>query len=373
MRSKLLEREFVPLLSPIYDEELANQLAETHAAISSLNQKANSLRNPDLLIQPLLDKEAEASSQLEGTQATLEDAYKLEVGVLRDPEKKNEAQEVANYGKAMTVGIDALPTAGLSQLAIREIHKTLTQGVRGQEKTPGIYRKEEVYIGTKALGKEKARYVPPAAIHIPLLMERLSMFINNRGKVHPLIACAIIHHRFEAIHPFNDGNGRTGRLLISLYLMKEGLINRPVLYPSGYLEEYKEAYTTTLSLVDQGEQWREWVMFFLIAMEAQAYLSTTVGTQIDNLYESALSRIKKEQARVQLLSALDYVFTNPYITSKLLSESLRMNRATADRYLKLLASKDIIADQGIIQTRERLYINEGLITMLKNIKPQARK
>ena len=234
--SDILNHIFPPNLEKIYDQKLSNQLAITHAAIASLSQMKFLLHNPTLLMRPILAKEAESSAQLEGTQASMEDAYKIDI-TEQTQEKRNEAYEIRNYEEAMLTGLDILGKTALSQLLIREIHKTLMKGVRGEGKHPGEFRKGDVWIGALGTTKEKARYLPPDALQVPLLMDKLQNFINNKGEIHPLLACGIIHHRFEAIHPFEDGNGRTGRLLISLYLISEGLLTLPILYPSGYFEK----------------------------------------------------------------------------------------------------------------------------------------
>jgi Fic family protein len=232
----ILNHKFPPILTKIYDEELANQLARTQGAISALNQLNYLLLNPDLLMRPILGKEAESSAQLEGTQASLEDAYRIDIGD-QSPETRNEALEIRNYERAMLTTMDLAIRHGINDAIVREIQKRLISNVRGRSKHPGEYRKGDVWIGDLGTVKEEARYVAPDASQVPLLMNKLFEYSSNIGNTNPLVACAVIHHRFEAIHPFEDGNGRTGRLLISLFLMHKNMLTKPMLYPSGYFEK----------------------------------------------------------------------------------------------------------------------------------------
>jgi Fic family protein len=361
----ILGHSFPPPLKEIYNEELANQLAQTQGAIGSLRQTARLLQNPDLLMRPILAKEAESSSQLEGTQASIEDAYQIGL-VEQSEEMRDEAQEIVNYEKAMYKGLSALEKHGLSEFVIREMHKTLLQGARGSKKLPGEFRKDEVWIGKDGTDKGKARYLPPDGVHVPALMEQLISFMQGSGKINPLIACGVIHHRFEAIHPFKDGNGRVGRLLITLYLVKEGLLTLPILYPSGYFEEHKPSYMKALSAVDQKEDWYTWLMFFLKGIERQAELSLKLVLDIDELYKSGKSVIEKEAASMKMITVLDFAFKQPYLTAPMVSRNTGVPVTTCKRYLNMLKSHNILS-QGVTFKKQTVFINRKLINILKNI------
>jgi Fic family protein len=214
----ILDHTFPPNLKDIYTEELANQLANTQGAIASLNQLDRLLHNPNLLMHPILGKEAESSSQLEGTQASIEDAYKIDI--MDQAEEENEAVEIRNYERAMYAGLAILEKMPLDKFAIREVHKTLLSGARGKEKHPGEFRKGDAWIGQKGTKKGESRYVAPDAAQVDPLVEQLVDYIQNPGKTHPLLVCGVLHHRFEAIHPFEDGNGRSGSVDL-LYLIKK--------------------------------------------------------------------------------------------------------------------------------------------------------
>jgi Fic family protein len=361
----VLDHKFPPDLTSLYNQRLANQLAITHAAIAGLNQMSKRLQNPTLLMRPILAKEAESSAQLEGTQASIDDAYKIDVAD-QSPEKRNEALEIRNYEDAMLHGIEIIEVTGVNALLIREMHKTLMQGVRGQKKHPGEYRTGDVWVGALGTTKEKARYLPPDAAHIPQLMNELLNFIKVKKDMHPLLACGIIHHRFEAIHPFEDGNGRTGRLIISLYLISQGLIDLPILYPSGYFERNKDEYISALAQVDNEENWYTWLLYFLKGMEQQAGVSLNIANKIDTLFKTSRAKIEDERANLNLIRVLEHTFVKPYVTSAILNKDLDIPRTTCERYLQTLSEKEIVLDLGIIK-RQKVFVNAELIKLLNDI------
>jgi Fic family protein len=362
--SDILNQEFPPNLDSIWDKEFALQLAATQGALSGLNQAVSLLHNPNLLMRPLLGKEAESSSRLEGTQASMDDVYRSEL--LEDPEKSDDVQEIINYQKAMYRGRDVIRTRPLNQFAIRQIHKTLMSGVRGATKTPGKYRDGDVWIGVKGTGVGEARYVPPEAIHIQFLMDELEKFIKSNA-IHPLIACGLIHYRFEAIHPFKDGNGRTGRLLITLFLLKAGMLSKPMLYPSGFFEKQKSSYMDALHAVDTDNNWYAWLMYFLQAIQTQADLSLKVARQIDSLFKNYRNLIQDETAHIALFRMLEYCFTQPYISVPLVNNRLTIPEQTVRRYINTLVEKSVITHVDTSRRGERIYANIGLLDILRQI------
>lgn len=361
----ILDHKFPPILTDIYDEELANQFAKTQGAISALNQLNYLLLNPNLLMRPILGKEAESSAQLEGTQASLEDVYKIGISE-QTPEKRNEALEIKNYERAMLTTMQLAEKHGLNDAIIREAQKILISNVRGRDKHPGEYRKGDVWIGDLGTVKEEARYIAPNASQVPILMENLFKYSADIGNTNPLIACAVIHHRFEAIHPFEDGNGRTGRLLISLFLMHKKMLTQPMLYPSGYFEKNKKQYMNNLSNVDNQEDWRPWIMFFLRGLENQANLSCKLGMEINNLFKLSRLKIEDERASVHLIRILEFTFTSPYFTAPLIGELLRIPKVTCMRYLKILRAKKLIEFDGK-HNNTHIYSNKNLLEILRKI------
>lgn len=364
MANDLLDHHFPPNLDTIWDKSFAIQLAATQGAISGLNQAVPLLLNPELLKQPLLDKEAESSSRLEGTQASAEDVYKAELK--NDPEKSDDVQETKNYRRALESGVSLIKVSPLNQVVIRQIHQTLMEGARGQAKNPGKYRTGYVWIGARGTGVDEARYVPPDALHIPELMEKLEAFIEDTG-VHPLIACGVIHHRFEAIHPFEDGNGRTGRLVVTLYLLKTGMLAAPMLYPSGYFEKNRSHYMDALHAVDTNEDWYTWLMFFLKGIQTQAELSLKVARDIDNLFKYDRELIKDAVAHLNLLRVLEFCFIQPFVSVRLISERLDIPVQTVRRYTATLEEKGILRLSETLERGEKVYENHALLGILRQI------
>lgn len=361
----ILKHEFPPILENIYDESLANQLAQTQGAISALNQLNYLLLNPNLLMRPILGKEAESSAQLEGTQASLDDAYQIDIGE-QTPEKKNQALEIRKYEEAMLTTLDLVKKHGLKEITIRQAQKILTSETRGKDKSPGEYRKGDVWVGDLGTLKEEARYVAPDASHVPVLMEQLLDYLKKDSKTNPLITCALMHHRFEAIHPFEDGNGRTGRLLITLFLISKGMLNMPILYPSGYFEKNKKQYMNNLSNVDINEDWKPWIMFFLRGLENQANLAGKLGIEINELFKNSRKKIEGERASLQLIRVFEYTFVKPYFTAPIISRDLKIHRVTSNRYLKTLERKGLILYVRNINNA-RVYVNLNLLTILRKI------
>lgn len=361
----ILKHIFPPNLTHIYDEEFANQLAETRGAVGSLKQIPRLLANANLLMRPIMSKEAESSSQLEGTQASVDDVFKLDI-VDQSAEARREAEEVRNYERAMLYGLSWIEKHPVNLFLIRNLHKILMDGVRGAKKNPGKFREKDVWIGQKGTEMGQARYIPPEAIHVPQLMEALEFLMQNYGTLSPLVAAGVIHHRFEAIHPFEDGNGRVGRLLITLFLIKEGLVEKPILYPSGYFERHKRLYMSALSKVDKKEDWRSWLLFFLKALEVQAGVALNLSIKIDELFKKSRVRIERESASLNLIRVLETTFSYPYLTASLLSRLTKIPRTTCIRYLDKLSRKGIINEKGF-RGQQRIYANDKLIGILKKI------
>lgn len=365
MKNDILNHDFPPNLDlMIWSKEFALQLAATQGAISGLNQAVPLLHNPKLLTQPLLDKEAESSSRLEGTQASVEDVYKAELRSAS--EESNDVIETKNYRKALDSGIQNIKDKPLNQTTIRGIHQILMTSVRGENKNPGKYRSSDVWIGARGTGVGQARYVPPAAMHLPELMDSLESYMQDSG-THALIACGVIHHRFEGIHPFEDGNGRTGRLLITLYLLKSGMLTEPMLYPSGFFEKNKRDYMNALHAVDMYQDWNTWLMFFLRGIETQALLSLKVAREIDDLFKNYRDRIKNAAAHLGLLQVLEFCFVQPIVNVRYVAGKLQMNPQTVRRYLATLEEKEILALSQLQARGERIYANQGLLDILRQI------
>lgn len=364
MVKSLLNQTFPPNLDSLWGKDFALQLAATQGSISALNQAASLLVNPNLLMRPLLGKEAESSSRLEGTQASIEDVYKSEV--IANPGLKDDVSEILNYQEALLDGQVAIKSKPLNKALIRQVHKTLMEGVRGQDKGPGKFRTENVWIGEDGTGMGSARYVPPEFLHVEGLIDGLIGFIDS-SDLPPLIVAAVMHQRFEAIHPFKDGNGRTGRSLITLYLLKSGVLHKPMLYPSGYFEKSKDGYIDALHGVDTKEDWPRWIVFFLKGLQSQADLSLGVAREIDELLKLYRSMLEKKSAHLQLYRVLEYCFLQPYVSAPLVTKRLNIPAQTVRRYLDNLEQKGILVQIEVLARGEKVYANHGLLKILAKI------
>ena len=270
----------------ISDPQVLQLLGQADRALGELNAFAQLIPDIEFFIRMYVAKEATQSSRIEGTQTNIEDAFKDAEDLL--PEVRDDWSEVQNYIRAITFAIDSLERLPLSNRLLRDTHAILLDGVRGETKRPGEFRISQNWIGVSL---KNAVFVPPHHDHVPELMSDLEKFLHNaEAMVPPLIKIAIAHYQFETIHPFLDGNGRLGRLMISLYLASEKLLVRPALYLSDYFERNKTAYVDHMMAVRQGNHLRDWLVFFLHGVEETARRSAGVFRAILALKE----RIERE-------------------------------------------------------------------------------
>ena len=270
----------------IADPELSDLLGRADRALGELNAFSQLIPDIDFFIRMHVAKEATQSSRIEGTQTNIEDAFKDAADL--NPEQRDDWAEVQNYIRAISTAIAQLPTLPLSSRLLRETHAVLMAGVRGECKQPGEFRVSQNWIGVSL---KNAVFVPPHHEHVPELMSDLERFLHADDMfVHPLVRIAIAHYQFETIHPFLDGNGRLGRLMISLYLASSGLLHKPALYLSDYFERNKTAYVDHLMAVRQGNHLREWLVFFMFGVEETARASASVFRAVLGLKQ----RIERE-------------------------------------------------------------------------------
>lgn len=256
----------------IDDPELIDLLGRADRALGELNAFSQLLPDIDFFIRMHVAKEATQSSRIEGTQTNIEDAFKNASDL--NPEQRDDWAEVQNYIQAINTAIEALDKLPLSSRLLCQTHAVLMAGVRGAHKQPGEFRSSQNWIGVSL---KNAIFVPPHHEHVPALMSDLERFLHaDDFFVHPLVRIAIAHYQFETIHPFLDGNGRLGRLMISLYLASQGLLRKPALYLSDFFERNKTAYVDHLMAVREGNHLREWLVFFLFGVEETARASAGV-------------------------------------------------------------------------------------------------
>jgi len=347
----------------IADPELMDLLGRADRAMGELNAFAQLIPDIDFFIRMYVAKEASQSSRIEGTQTNIEDIFKG-VDDLK-PEEKDDWSEVQNYINAINFAIDSLDTLPLSTRLLRQTHAKLLQGVRGEHKQPGEFRSSQNWIGVSL---KHAVFVPPHHEHVPELMGDLEKFLHaEQFFVHPLVRIAIAHYQFETIHPFLDGNGRLGRLMISLYLASEGLLHKPALYLSDYFERNKTAYVDHLMAVRQGNHLREWLIFFLFGVVETARASASVFRAIIDLRQrierDVLPRFsKRRQDNAHKL--MRHLYAQPVIDVKWATDTLGASTNTASALITDLVSFGVLVEiTG--QHRNRLFTFSDYLNLFR--------
>jgi Fic family protein len=298
-----------PLL--IYSGELQSLLSDADRNIGRLDALASMLPNPDLFVAMYVRHEAVLSSQIEGTQSTLEDVLAFEADALRDDTPKD-VEEVVNYVRAMNHGLERLPDLPLSLRLLREIHAELMKGVRGGEKSPGEFRTSQNWIGGRGSSLRDAAFIPPPPHEVMNVLGQLENFLHDqRTQVPLLIRCGLAHAQFETIHPFLDGNGRVGRLLITLMLCEEKALSRPLLYLSLFLKAHRAEYYDRLTAIRTQGHWEQWLMFFLRGVSATALAATQTAKDIVALRDVHRNEVAKN---AKALTLLDHLFRYPTVS-----------------------------------------------------------
>jgi len=326
----------VPLIGP------------AHAAVAGYEGMLLGLSNANVLMSPLVYQEAVFSNRIEGTQTTLTEILTFEAeGNLFDdstPEKAN-SWEVLNYRKALYAAVDQLKDIPLSQRLIRDTHEVLMQGVRGQHKAPGKYRRflDDCWIGPPGSTIETARYIPCPADLLTGAMDALESYIHVVTP-DPLVQLAILHAEFEAIHPFQDGNGRMGRLLVPLFMLAKGLLPSPSFYISEYLDGHHEMYYERLLAVSRDNDWTGWCAFFLAALTEQARSNQKKITELLDLYDELKERIV-EATRSQYSGwTLDWIFKRPIFQTTDFVNGAGIPEPTARRILRVLRGDGLLRE-----------------------------
>lgn len=313
---------FVPEPLPP-DVPLTAELFRTHSAadraVAELSGIGRTLPNPHLLIEPFIYREAVLSSRIEGTQATITDLYAYKAAQLAlpgvaDESQRSDVKEVANYVRALEFGLEQLGTYPLSLWFVRELHRHLLEGVRGELQRPGEFRQVQNFIGAPGSTIQTARYIPAPPHELSALLDAFERYVQDDDRYPALLRLALIHYQFEAIHPFLDGNGRVGRLLISLLLSHWGLLAQPLLYLSAYFERHRADYYDLLLRVSQAGDWSAWVMFFLRGVEEQARDAFNRAAQLERLQATWRARLTAERAAPSLVQLAERLFAFPILS-----------------------------------------------------------
>ncbi len=312
------------------------------AAVARYDGTLSAVPNPEVLLSPLTTQEAVLSSRIEGTQTTMGEVLEFEAGqVAVSPERRDNIYEVLNYRSAMRTAEQMLSEIPLSQRVIREAHRKLLSGVRGQNKSPGEYRRVPNWIGPPGCTPETAHFVPIAADKLPEAMSVWERYIHAEAP-DKLVQLAVIHAEFEALHPFLDGNGRLGRMLIPLFLWQAGMIHRPMFYISAYFEAHRDTYYEKLLAVSRDNDWTGWTRFFLEAVRAQAEDNLAKARAILDLYESMKRKVPEMTRSHYAVHALDWFFQRPIFQSSDFIEASGIPAPTARRFLNVLQGGGVL-------------------------------
>jgi cell filamentation protein, protein adenylyltransferase len=357
-----------PLPPPLtWSARLMRLLSDADRAVGRLAGEGGRLPNPHLLIRPFVRREAVLSSRIEGTQATLGELLAAEAGaaVARSPA---DLREVGNYVVALEHGIERLRKLPLSLRLVRELHARLMKGVRGNQATPGELRRTQNWIGPPGCTLADATYVPPPPDELMAALGAWEKFLHDTS-LPPLAQVALAHYQFEAIHPFLDGNGRVGRLLITLFLVSRGVLPAPLLYLSAYFEATREDYYERLRGVTERSEWDAWLEYFLTGVARQAEDALSRATRINDLlvrWRLAVAGIPSKP----LATLVDRLAENPYWTVRRVAERLGVAFTTAQRAVDRLESLDILS-RTTDAKRDRVYCARAILDILEEPTPLA--
>lgn len=342
--------------------KFAINLSKAEYALGLLEGSQKKLQNPSLLISPLTAKEAAVSSKIEGTQSTVSDVFLHEAG---GKTKHLDIKEVINYRKAMRQAIHRLNNEShFTMSAVKELHKILLTDTR-HSGALGNFRNKDVWIAEKAGDPiEKALYVPPHYTQISGYMENLWEYINN-GEENSLIKAGVAHYQFEAIHPFEDGNGRIGRLIIPLILFYKNRLTTPLLYVSGYMEAHRDEYIRYLHDVDKTAQIEPWLAFFFKCVSEQLEETQKMVGSIYNLYDEIKLYFEQNKSPY-LVPFLDFIFASPIFTATQATKEIKASsNLTVKRLIKTFQQKRILTETGELLNRSKLYTFNTMLKILK--------
>lgn len=337
-------KSFKPHLLPVRNlewEAFIDLMGRANRYIARYDGLLQSIVNPDVLLAPLRTQEAVLSSKIEGTQATLEEVMEFEADVLSSENKKSDIQEVINYRFALMEGRRRMNDRPLSLNTIKKMHAILLQGVRGESKDPGNFRRMQNWIGPPGSTIEQARFVPPA---IPDMMEGLYNWEKylHSDEMDVMVQLAIVHAQFEILHPFMDGNGRIGRILIPLFLYHKKIIHQPVFYMSQYLESNRQDYYDALKSITDNNKWTNWIIFFLRGVVDQAEKNINQTRNIIQLYDQTKATMAAKTHSQWAIQCLDYIFSQPIFNTSDFNHDAKVPRTSASRLLGAMERNEII-------------------------------
>ena len=359
------------------DAELTRLLSDADWALGRLDGIATVLPNPDLFVSMYVRQEAVLSSQIEGTQSTLEDVLQFEIDSKRQDFPKD-IQEVVNYVGAMNYGLDRLKTLPLSLRLVREIHSTLLAGVRGSNRTPGEFRTSQNWIGPSGCTLANATFVPPPVPEMQATLDNLEEFLHD-DSLPLLIQCGLAHAQFETIHPFLDGNGRVGRLLITFLLCQKHALERPLLYLSHYLKQRRGEYYDSLMSIRNDGDWEGWLKFFVRGVNEVSREATDTARNILRIREEHRRLLSEKLANDKLAATpydfvlLEYLFEQPIITVRLAEQHLNCAFVTANKVVERFVKLGLLDEMTGFQRNRRFRYAPYLALFDSTHQPQTTK
>lgn len=358
---------FVPApLPPIlqFTSETLNLLSLADQKLGELAGVGKMLPNPHMLIGPFLRHEAVLSSRIEGTLATEEELLLFELNPAVEV-KAPDVREVANYVRALEFGFKRLKDLPVCLRLIRELHERLLQGVRGADRRPGEFRTVQNYIGIHGQPIQNARFVPPPVLELGAALDQFEKFLSNRSGLPLLLELALSHYQFEAIHPFVDGNGRIGRLLLSLLLCERGPLPQPLLYLSAYFEKNRAQYVELLFEVSRSGAWQEWIQFFLKGVAIQSGDAIVRSQKLLELWQQYRGRMQTVRASALGLDLIDSLFSSPALTIPMAANRLKVTYASAKLNIDKLVKGGILKEiTG--HRRYRVYVAPEIINIISS-------
>lgn len=347
------------------DDELASLLSEASLLLGQLDGIAVSLPDRDLFLSMYVQKEATVSSQIEGTQASLSDVLQAKK---KDNKKRKETEEVVNYVRALNMGISLLDTLPISFRYIKELHVELLKGVRGENKNPGEVRRSQNWIGPAGCTLRTATYVPPSVDKMTECIYDLENYMNSEIEVSPLIKIALIHYQFETIHPFLDGNGRLGRLLIPLWLKENKVLSYPLIYISLYFKENRQEYYSLLMDVRFKGKYEEWIKFFLRGVASMSKQAIKTISELSKVKEECIKLIDMGSSRgkVNHMRFLSLLLKHPYIDSGDVISELKVSKPTASKLIQDFVNMGIVSSISKEKQRYVAYRFDKYVDILES-------
>ncbi|HMU53176.1 MAG TPA: Fic/DOC family N-terminal domain-containing protein [Geminicoccaceae bacterium] len=321
-------------------------IGRANAALARYDGLVAAIPNASILLSPLTTQEAVLSSKIEGTNVTMGEVLEIEAGAdaeVTQP-KRDDAEEIRNYRTALSFAAKAVTERPLTPHLLREVHALLMDGVRGRNKDPGTFRNEQNWIGQAGCPIEQAAFVPIPQAQLHTGLDLWSTYVASRDEPDPLVQLAVIHAEFEALHPFKDGNGRLGRMIVPLFLFERRILNGPNFYMSGYLETRREQYIEFMRAISRDGAWTPWCAFFLEGLIEQASENQSKAQAILELHQQMQRRVAELTHSQYAGLAVDFIFSRPVFASPHFVGGSRIPRQTALRFLAVLR------DGGILRT-----------------------